>query len=108
MRGDTPTLEAVSESGIEFGEQVEVICLANLEAPGLGFVRQSALCDRRREDLPKSAMSISRIDMERGTQRYDFASDNTAAICPEAWSALEAANHDRAPSYGDDLWTSKL
>lgn len=53
-------------------------------------------------------MSISRIDMERVPQRYDFASDNTAAICPEAWSALEAANHDEAPSYGDDLWTRKL
>lgn len=53
-------------------------------------------------------MSISRIDMERATQHYDFASDNTAAICPEAWSALEAANHHEAPSYGDDLWTAKL
>jgi threonine aldolase len=40
--------------------------------------------------------------------RYDFASDNTAAICPEAWIALEQANRGRAPAYGDDEWTAKV
>lgn len=38
--------------------------------------------------------------------RYDFASDNTAAICPEAWAALQQANAGAAASYGEDGWTS--
>src|SRR5260370_9244346 len=40
--------------------------------------------------------------------RYEFASDNTAAICPEAWEALEEANAGGAPSYGDDRWTARV
>jgi len=36
-----------------------------------------------------------------------FASDNYAGICPEAWQAMEAANHGFASSYGDDAWTAK-
>ncbi len=38
---------------------------------------------------------------------YAFASDNTSGICPEAWAALEAANHGFAPSYGTDDWTQR-
>ena len=34
-----------------------------------------------------------------------FASDNYAGICPEAWRALEAANAGHAPGYGADDWT---
>ncbi len=34
-----------------------------------------------------------------------FASDNYAGICPEAWQAMEQANHGFATSYGDDAWT---
>jgi threonine aldolase len=40
--------------------------------------------------------------------RHEFASDNTAAICPEAMAALEAANEGDAPSYGDDRWTARV
>ncbi len=40
--------------------------------------------------------------------RYEFASDNTAAICPEAWEALAEANAEEAASYGDDKWTSRV
>ena len=36
-----------------------------------------------------------------------FASDNYAGICPEAWRALEAANRDHSPGYGDDPWTTR-
>ena len=36
-----------------------------------------------------------------------FASDNYAGICPEAWAAMEAANHGHATSYGDDPWTAR-
>jgi len=34
-----------------------------------------------------------------------FASDNYAGVCPEAWSALAAANVGHAPGYGGDDWT---
>ncbi len=39
--------------------------------------------------------------------RRQFASDNYAGICPEAWEALDAANAGHAPSYGDDRWTRR-
>jgi threonine aldolase len=41
-------------------------------------------------------------------EHYQFASDNTAAICPEALAALQEANVDGAPSYGDDRWTARV
>ncbi|HEV8500811.1 MAG TPA: low specificity L-threonine aldolase [Casimicrobiaceae bacterium] len=34
-----------------------------------------------------------------------FASDNNAGICPEAWQALADANAGHAAGYGDDRWT---
>jgi len=39
--------------------------------------------------------------------KYQFASDNTAGICPEAWEALRQANAGFAASYGDDPWTQR-
>jgi threonine aldolase len=36
-----------------------------------------------------------------------FASDNYAGICPEAWQAMEKANSGFASSYGDDFWTEQ-
>ncbi len=36
-----------------------------------------------------------------------FASDNYAGICPEAWASLEAARHGHAQAYGEDVWTSR-
>jgi threonine aldolase len=39
--------------------------------------------------------------------RYDFASDNTSGICPEAWAAMDQANRGRLPSYGDDELTAR-
>ena len=36
-----------------------------------------------------------------------FASDNYAGICPEAWQALAEANAGHAPAYGDDPWTER-
>lgn len=36
-----------------------------------------------------------------------FASDNFAGICPEAWAAMQEANRDHAPSYGNDPWTAE-
>jgi len=46
--------------------------------------------------------------MRADTIRHQFASDNTAAICPEAWKALEQANANYAPSYGEDEWTAAV
>jgi threonine aldolase len=39
--------------------------------------------------------------------KTQFASDNTAGVCPEAWEAMERANRDNAPSYGTDAWTQR-
>ncbi len=39
--------------------------------------------------------------------RNQFASDNYAAICPEAWAAMAEANAGYAPSYGADLCTAQ-
>jgi threonine aldolase len=36
-----------------------------------------------------------------------FASDNYAGICPEAWAAMEQANAGHARAYGDDPWTTR-
>jgi threonine aldolase len=39
--------------------------------------------------------------------RRQFASDNYAGVCPEAWAALTQANAGHAPSYGNDRWTQE-
>ena len=39
--------------------------------------------------------------------RRQFASDNYAGICPEAFAALAEANQGHQVSYGDDAWTAK-
>lgn len=36
-----------------------------------------------------------------------FASDNYAGVCPEAWQAMAEANPGSAPAYGDDIWTER-
>ena len=41
-------------------------------------------------------------------ERHEFASDNVAPICPEAWAALQEANVHYAPSYGEDRWTARV
>jgi threonine aldolase len=46
--------------------------------------------------------------MNAPAERHEFASDNTAGICPEAWEALQEANSGAAVSYGDDRWTIRV
>src|ERR1700755_363618 len=46
--------------------------------------------------------------MHADTGRHQFASDNTAAICPEAWKALREANSGYAAAYGEDPWTAEV
>ena len=36
-----------------------------------------------------------------------FASDNYAGVCPEAFAAMTEANQGHEVSYGDDTWTAK-
>ena len=36
-----------------------------------------------------------------------FASDNYAGICPQAWAAMAAANAGHAAAYGEDVWTAR-
>ena len=42
------------------------------------------------------------------TPGYQFASDNTSGICPEALAALIAANEGAVPSYGDDAISKRV
>src|SRR5262252_5237455 len=39
--------------------------------------------------------------------RRQFASDNYAGICPEAFAAMVEANQSHEVSYGNDTWTEK-
>ncbi len=41
-------------------------------------------------------------------ERHEFASDNTAPICPEASAALQEANVDYAAAYGEDPGTARV
>jgi threonine aldolase len=45
-------------------------------------------------------------DLSSSTPGYQFASDNTAGICPEALATLIEANVGAAASYGDDRYTA--
>ena len=44
---------------------------------------------------------------ERTYNRRQFASDNYAGVCPEAWAALAKANQGHVRGYGDDEWTER-
>jgi threonine aldolase len=46
--------------------------------------------------------------MQPRGEHHEFASDNTAGICPEVLAALEEINHGEAVSYGDDEWTARV
>lgn len=46
-------------------------------------------------------------DSDGSNLPQQFASDNYSGICPEAWAAMETANHGHAPAYGDDAWTAR-
>jgi threonine aldolase len=45
-------------------------------------------------------------DIDEKDLQQQFASDNYAGICPEAWRAMEAANRGHVTSYGEDPWTA--
>ena len=57
---------------------------------------------------PTANESQSRVQFGRAPDaRRQFASDNYAGICPEAWRATEEANAGHQRSYGDDQWTEQ-
>src|SRR5256714_3181130 len=41
-------------------------------------------------------------------EHHEFASDNTAPICADAWAALQEANTDYAAAYGEDRGTARV
>ncbi|MGV3774828.1 MAG: threonine aldolase family protein [Verrucomicrobiales bacterium] len=45
--------------------------------------------------------------MQKQKHRGQFASDNYAGVCPEAWAALAEANEGHVRSYGDDYYTAQ-
>ncbi len=46
-------------------------------------------------------------ELEAGEHLQQFASDNYAGICPEAWQAMQQANQGHVTSYGEDPWTAR-
>jgi len=44
---------------------------------------------------------------EVNREKYQFASDNTAGLCPEALEALVKANAGSCAAYGEDDWTAE-
>ena len=46
-------------------------------------------------------------EIHEAPRRRQFASDNWSGICPEAWQALERANADHVPAYGEDPYTQR-
>ena len=46
--------------------------------------------------------------MQAQCARHEFASDNTAGICPAVLAALQQANVGAASSYGEDEWVERL
>ncbi len=83
-----------------------MICLAGPAGPG-ARARQAISCFERLQ-LLLTPTSISKIDMESRGGRHQFASDNTAGVCPEVMAALEEVNRGGAESYGADEWTRRV
>ena len=53
----------------------------------------------------KSQPNVSAPKNPDAELRFQFASDNTAGVCPEAWEAMAAANEGFDASYGEDRHT---
>ena len=51
--------------------------------------------------------TTSRAQFGRSNRHRQFASDNYAGVCPEAWAAMTEANAHHERSYGDDRWTEQ-
>ena len=58
--------------------------------------------------MPLARNSISKIDMHPSEGHHEFASDNTAGMCPEVLVALQEVNRGAVDSYGADEWTNRV
>jgi threonine aldolase len=68
--------------------------------------------DRQQRDQAEASIHLLVRAPEQGRRDamasdQQFASDNYAGVCPEAWAAMEAANQGSSPAYGEDPWTAR-
>jgi threonine aldolase len=85
-----------------------VICLAGPAGPG-ALARQAITVPLPHCRLLREPNSVSKIDSDmQPAEHHEFASDNTAGVCPEVIAALEEANRGSAISYGDDESTARV
>ena len=56
---------------------------------------------------PENSQTRAPFPRTAHARQRQFASDNYAGICPEAWLAMEEANAGHQRSYGDDQWTTQ-
>jgi len=56
---------------------------------------------------PTPTASAVPTEASRPAAGCQFASDNTAGMCPEAWQALATSNAGCVASYGNDFWTAR-
>jgi len=52
-------------------------------------------------------METTHEELNQEDLAQQFASDNYAGVCPEAWSAMQQANFGHSTAYGDDPFTQK-
>ena len=55
----------------------------------------------------KESQTRAQFGQFNSARQRQFASDNYAGVCPEAWRAMEEANAGHERSYGDDKWTEQ-
>jgi threonine aldolase len=64
--------------------------------------------DARGSVMHQSGTTAGSISRATGAEPgWQFASDNTAGVCPEVWAVVERANAGCVASYGDDPWTAR-
>lgn len=61
----------------------------------------------QRDHSHRRHFPFAREDVDVAISPQQFASDNYAGICPEAWAEMERANGGSAIAYGDDEWTER-
>src|SRR5687768_8898010 len=59
----------------------------------------------RRTCLISMSRVLKTTKLSQGKRQ--FASDNYAGVCPEAWASIAKANAGHVRSYGEDEWTAK-
>lgn len=82
-----------------------IISLIVFRLAGWAVARQEyGPCEQQ---IPRRLILQMSTELPATPPRRQFASDNFAGICPEAWAAMEEANPGHTPSYGADPWTAE-